>query len=73
MQVDPEGQTRHDAPQALLSFIVLAHKPLHMLKPGSHVTLHVVPEQLFMEFVDVLHVAQTRCSTARSFRRSCRR
>jgi hypothetical protein len=57
MHVDPAGQTVHEAPQALLSFVVLRHAPLHMLNPGKHATLQLDPEHESVAFTVVLHVA----------------
>src|SRR5580658_3591908 len=56
--VEPEGQTRHVAPHAALSFVELTHKPLHDVNPPLQVTSHVVPEHVSVAFVVVVHVAQ---------------
>jgi hypothetical protein len=58
VHVDPDGQTVHDGPQALLSVVALTHSPPHRDKPVSQMTVHVVPEHEFVAFVIVLHVAQ---------------
>src|SRR5580693_6709017 len=42
---EPEGQTRHVAPQALLSFVVFAHVPLHWTWPGAQGSGHDPEEQ----------------------------
>jgi hypothetical protein len=57
-QLAPAGQTRQEAPQALLSLVVSTHRPPQSAYPDVQVTLHVVPEHVSVALVIVLHDAQ---------------
>jgi hypothetical protein len=61
VHVEPEGQTRHEAPHAPLSFVVLVHAPPQQFPPAHVVPLAALPvaEQLDCpELQDVVPVWQ---------------
>jgi hypothetical protein len=58
MHAEPDGQTRHEGPQASSSAVVSVHSAPHKVNPLLQVTSQVVPAHISVASASALHDAQ---------------